>query len=134
MRNDKLLAPPCPWACSVVRRAERTFVLWLAVFGSLDHKLADLLLYFPFPAFRALYLALLILTYGHYNFKRLFAVQTPVLVSRHGLISSSLSPGRDNLARIFCKDYSELRKGLSTHMGLTVEQFRVFWPSPPSVC
>ena len=64
-------------------------MLWLTLFGSLDHKLGDLLLYFPFPAFRALYLALLILTYGHYNFKRLLAVQTPVLVSRHGWTSSS---------------------------------------------
>ena len=87
--------------------AARSFVPWLTLFGSLDHKLADPLLYLPFAALRALYLALLILAYGHYYFKRLLAVQTPVLVSRHGRTSCLVHPGQ-SIFYLFFKDYSEL--------------------------
>jgi hypothetical protein len=76
----------------------------LTLLRSLDHKSADLLLYLPFTTFRALYPAFLILAYGHYYFKRLLAVQTPVLISRHGCTSCVALPG----LRLFIKDYSEL--------------------------
>ena len=56
----------------------------LALFGRLDHKLADLLFYFLLTTFRTLYLALFVFAYGHYHFKGLLAVQTLVFISGHG--------------------------------------------------
>ena len=79
----------------------------LTLLRSLDHKSADLLLYLPFTTFRALYLALLILAYGHYYFKRLLAVQTSILVSGHGR-TSCLVHFEQSIFCLFSKDYSEL--------------------------
>jgi hypothetical protein len=73
----------------------------LTLFGSLDHKFADLLLYPFFPTFGALYLALLIFAYGHYYFKRLLAVQTSILVSRHGRTSLPCSSRAKHILPIF---------------------------------
>jgi hypothetical protein len=72
--------------------ADEHKLLSLTLFGGLDHKYADLLIHFPFAAFRAFYLAFLIFAYGHNNFKTLLAVQTSVLVSGHSYTSSVTLP------------------------------------------
>ena len=82
-------------------RADRRFVLTLTLFGGLNHKYADLLIYLPFTAFRAFYLALLIFAYGHHDFKTLLAVQTSVLIRRHSYTSCVAS------TRLASKNYSE---------------------------
>jgi hypothetical protein len=82
-------------------------VPWLTLFGSLDHKFADLLLYPFFSAFGALYFTFLIFAYGHNYFKRLITVHTPILVSRHDHTSCLNGPGQ-RVSHLFCKDYSEL--------------------------
>jgi hypothetical protein len=84
------------------RRADRSLVLWVALFGGLNHKWADLLIYFPFTSLWAFCLALLIFAYGHHNFKTLLALQTSVLVIRQTYTSCVALTG------LSCKNYSEL--------------------------
>ena len=102
MRNDKLPVTCLPWVCCMERRADRSFGLSLTLFGGLNHKCADLLIYLPFTAFRAFYLALLIFAYRHHDFKTFLAVQASVLISRHSYTSCVAS------TRLSFKNYSEL--------------------------
>lgn len=93
---------------------ERWLKPWssLTLFGSLDHEFGDLLRHLAFTALGALYLTLLVFTYGHEHRKRLFAGPTQILISRHGHTSSRPAHWGQSLLchklKLFRKDYSEI--------------------------